>query len=139
MPWICPRPELLRQPSVLLSGGGSFCSGRSDILPIVNTGGLALAAVFVLTCVGVFRLRESQPDRPRPYPASSLLITLGAVGSLVMLLLSFLQPYWDESQRWPLEWTFLLVWGSLGVLFWFMAARIGNGISESERRTLMLE
>ena len=70
---------------------------------------------------------------------SSLLITLGAVGSLVMLVLSFLQPYWDESQRWPLEWTFLLVWGFLGVLFWFMAARIRNGISESERRILMME
>ena len=56
-----------------------------------------------------------------------------------MLVLSFLQPYWDESQRWPLEWTFLLVWGALGVLFWFMAAHIRNGISENERRVLMLD
>ena len=122
----------------VLSLFGAFL-GRSAILPIVNTGGLCLAAVFVLTCVGVFRLRKSQPDRPRPYRASSLLITLGAVGSLVMLVLSFLQPYWDESQSWPLEWTFLLVWGFLGVLFWFMAARIRKEISESERRVLMLE
>ena len=122
----------------LLSLIGAFL-GRSAILPIVNTGGLCLAAVFVLTCVGVFRLRKSQPDRPRPYRASSLLITLGALGSFVMLVLSFLQPYWDESQRWPLEWTFLLVWGALGVLFWFMAAHIRNGISENERRVLMLD
>ena len=126
-----------------------YALGRSRVLPSffgyvhpkyqTPTGGLCLAAVFVLTCVGVFRLRKSQPDRPRPYRASSLLITLGAVGSLVMLVLSFLQPYWDESQRWPLEWTFLLVWGFLGGLFWFMAAGIRNGISDSERRILMME
>ena len=122
----------------VLSLIGAFL-GRSAIVPIVKAGGLCLAAVFVLTCVGVFRLRKSQPDRPRPYRASPLLITLGALGSFVMLVLSLLQPLWDESQSWPLKWTFLLVWGFLGILFWFMAARIRNGISESERRVLMLE
>jgi hypothetical protein len=66
-------------------------------------------------------------------------VILAILGSFTILLLSLYQPYANVQDGMPLEWTFFLVWAVLGVLFWRGARGIRNGVTEDERRALMLD
>ena len=121
----------------LLSLIGAFL-GRSAILPIVNTGGLCLAAVFVLTCWACFAAQEptgSVSSLPRVLVAdhAGRPGVLRHAGPVLLSALLGRKPALAPGMD------VLSVWGFMGVLFWFMAARIRRGISESERRLLILE
>jgi basic amino acid/polyamine antiporter, APA family len=114
--------------------------GRGGILPIVNIGSTCYALAYIVTCLGVIRLRRSQPERYRPYqiPGGKYTASLAALFSFLMLLLSIYQPYADAKGSFPLEWGILLVWALLGVLFWRLARKVRTAISEVERRRLIL-
>jgi APA family basic amino acid/polyamine antiporter len=113
--------------------------GRSAIMPIVNSGSASLGLVFLLTCVGVLRLRRKQPQRVRPYRAPGLwMVIAGIAGSVLMLLIAIYLPYSAAEGRFPMEWTFILVWSAFGVVCWRAGKSIRQGISEPERRRLML-
>ena len=121
-------------------GAISAFLGRSAIIPIVNVGGTCLSIVFLLTCLGVIRLRRTRTGLHRPYRVPGGLMTayLGAIGSLVILFLSLYQPYAASAGRFPLEWLILGIWFVLGVSFWQTGSRFRTGISEQERRQLIL-
>jgi len=121
---------------------GSFAPflGRSAILPIVNVSSSCFALAFLLTCLGVIRLRRIRPEQSRPYrvPGGNLTAGLGFLSCLFMLFLSIYQPYVSSKGSFPLEWGFMLFWAILGIVFWFMARKIRVQVSEEERRSLIL-
>ncbi len=113
--------------------------GRSAITPIVNSGSASLGFVFLLTCVGVLRLRKVQPQRVRPYRVPGLwMVFAGIAGSVFMLAISVYQPYVSARGRFPLEWTFFLLWTALGLLCWRAGRKIRTRVTEVERRRLIL-
>ena len=115
--------------------------GRSAIIPIVNLASACFALGYLLICLGVIKLRRTQPEQPRPYrvPGGVVTAALAVAGALFMLFLSLYQPYVDAKGRFPLEWSCLLAWGVLGAIFWVVAKKIRGGVTEQQRRKLIIE
>lgn len=114
--------------------------GRTAILPIANIGSSCFAFAFLITSLGMLRLRLSRPRADRPYRAPGGIFTalVAAAGSLFMLLMSLYQPYAAARGRVSLEWKLLLIWLVLGTILWFGAGRIRNRTSEIDRRQLIV-
>ncbi len=129
--------------AVLLVGGvasGGLFLGRSAIIPIINVAGTCLAFAFFLTCLGVIKMRRTRPNQPRPYrvPGGTATACVAAAGALFMVCFSLYQPYLNARGTFPLEWILLLGWAIVGALFWALAHKIRDTVSESERRELIL-
>ncbi|HWB86442.1 MAG TPA: APC family permease [Bryobacteraceae bacterium] len=115
--------------------------GRGLILPIVNVTSSCFAFVFLLICMGVVKRRLKAPLLKAPYRAPGGMVTacLGCLGSLFMLVVSLYQPHAATGTgAIPAEWAILAAWSLLGLLFWFAGRGIRRGISEGERRRLIL-
>jgi len=99
--------------------------GRSAIIPIVNLASACFVLGYLLICIGVIKLRRTRPDHERPYrvPGGVVTAAFAVAGSVFMLFLSLYQPYVDAKGYFPLEWTCLLGWGVLGVVFWLVAKK----------------
>ena len=115
--------------------------GRSAIIPIINMASACFVLGYLLICVGVLKLRRTRPDEERPYrvPGGIVTAVLAVAGALFMLFLSLYQPYADAKGRFPLEWACLVAWGVLGAIFWIVAKKIRGGITEQQRRKLIIE
>ena len=129
--------------AVLLVGSVGFCAvfvGRGAIIPIVNVGATCLAGAFLLTSLGVIRMRRRDPRRHRPYsvPGGVWTAAVAVVICLGILGLSIFQPYADARGGMPLEWIFLGLWIVMGTLFWTFARRRRNELSADERRRLIV-
>ena len=103
--------------------------GRSAIIPIVNLASACFALGYLLICLGVLKLG-------RKFRVTTV---LAVAGSVFMLFLSLYQPYVDAKGRFPLEWSCFLGWGVLGAIFWVVAKRVRSGVTEQQRRKLILE
>ncbi|MEO8452098.1 MAG: APC family permease [Gemmatimonadota bacterium] len=114
--------------------------GRNGIVPIVNVGSTCSAFAYLVTCLAVLRLRRREPDRPRPYraPAGTVVATLGAVASALLLASSLYAQYTGAEGGFPLEWAVLLVWGVFGLALWRQGRAVREATSEAERRKVML-
>jgi len=129
--------------AVLFVGAVGLCAvfvGRGAIIPIVNVGATCLAGAFLLTSLGVIRMRRRDPQRPRPYavPGGVGTAAVAVVICLGILGLSIFQPYADARGGMPLEWIFLGLWIALGSLFWAFAHRRRDELSADERRRLIV-
>ena len=114
--------------------------GRAMIVPFATVGAICFATGYLLTCLGVIRLRRTQPDRPRPYRmvGGVPMATLGVLGSLFVLFMAIYQPYADAAGRFPIEWTVLIGWIVLGAIFWALARKTRLSTNEAERRVLIV-
>jgi amino acid transporter len=118
---------------------GNFL-GRSGIAPIVNVGSAAAAFAYLLTSLSVWRLRRSEPDRPRPYrmPAGLVVSILAAAGSVFLLISSFRQHWIGAQGGLPLEWVVIVVWAVIGAAMWRSSAAERVHLPVSEQRRIML-
>jgi amino acid transporter len=124
----------------IVSSIGVFL-GRGLILPIVNVTSSCFALVFLLICAGLVktRLEGTRPQAAYRVPGGVFTACLGCLGSLFMLVVSLYQPYAANGPGiFPAEWTILLTWSVMGALFWFAGHPIRRGISEKDRRQLIL-
>jgi amino acid transporter len=114
--------------------------GRNALIPIVNVGSTCLAFGYLLTCIGLIRLRRRHPDLPRPYrtPLGGLVAVVASGGAAYMLGMTLYQPLADARWSFPLEWVFILGWTVLGAAFWVAARGRRAEVSEAERARLML-
>jgi amino acid transporter len=129
--------------AVLFVGAVGFVGvfvGKKALVPIVNMGAFCFALAYLVSCLGVIKLRLSQPDRRRPYklPGGIATAATGALVALGMLLYSLYQPYVNAKGSLPLEWASILIWAVLGALFWVYARKYRNRLSEEERRRFIL-
>ena len=130
--------------AVLFVGGVGICgalAGRSALVPVINVNATCFLFAFLLTCVGVVKLRLQKPDAPRPFRVPGGIVAAGAAAVVCLALLfpvTFYQPYVAAQGAFPIEWIFLMVWAFLGVLLWFFSRKVRGSISEQERRAIML-
>ena len=116
--------------------------GRSGIAPIVNVGSAAACLAYLLTSLGVWKLRRTEPDRIRPYriPAGGVVSVLAAVGSVFLMGSSIRQQWLDAKGGIPIEWAVMAVWAAIGVVMYRAAAPARAGLTEAaQRRTIMGE
>jgi len=114
--------------------------GKNAIIPIVNMAGSCYALAFLLSCLGVIKLRLTRPEQHRPYrvPGGKLTAAVGVIASSFMLFLALYRPYIRAKGAFPIEWALIIGWSLLGLLFWGLARKIRLQVSESERRKLIL-
>jgi amino acid transporter len=114
--------------------------GRNALIPIVNLSSTCLAFGFLITCLGVVRLRGRWPLAHRPYTVPGGVVTgwIGAAGAAFSLGLSLYQPYKDANGALPLEWIVLAVWLTLGAIFWRWSGARRATMSPEERRRIIV-
>ena len=129
--------------SVLFVGSVGFVAvflGRTAILPIANLGSSCFAFAYLITSMGMLRLRVQRPQANRPYraPGGRFTAVTAVVGSLFMLVMSLYQPYAAAKGSVPLEWKLLFFWLALGIILWYGAEPIRNRSSEAECRRILM-
>ena len=114
--------------------------GRNAIVPIVNVGAVGMCVAYLVTCLGVVQMRRRRPGQSSPYrvPGGSVTALAAAAACLVLLGIAFVRPYTSGESVFPLEWIYLAVWGGLGLILWVTARDIRNGVTEEQRRNLIL-
>ncbi len=83
---------------------------------------------FAMVCVAVMMLRYKRPDLERPYktPAVYLVGTLGVGFNLALMY--FVRPS---------TWFFFLIWGSLGILVYFIYSRKHSNLNKLPEKDFM--
>ena len=114
--------------------------GKSAVVPVANVAAATIAVAYGSTCLVMIKLRRSRPDAHRPYRVrgGSVVGIMGFVGCIFLVFLALYQPWVDAKGAFPLEWTILIIWSILGILFWFFARKIRSRVSEEERYKLLL-
>lgn len=76
---------------------------------------------FAMVCVAVMLLRRRRPDLERPYktPAVYLVGTLGVLFNLFLM-----------TQVRPATWVFFLIWGSLGIIVYFLYSKKRSNLNQ---------
>jgi len=118
---------------------GNFL-GRGGIAPIVNVGAAAGSLAYLVTSLGVLRLRRTDPGRTRPYriPAGVTISALASAASLFLLISSLRQHWIDAKGSFPLEWVVILAWSVIGFLLYRQAEPARAGLSDVVQRRIAL-
>ena len=85
----------------LAAGAGLFL-GRKGLLPIVDVGAAGYALGYVVTCIGVVRMRRLDPAAPRAFrvPGGTFTATLGVIARRGKLLfLALYEPFARQRGR----------------------------------------
>jgi APA family basic amino acid/polyamine antiporter len=118
---------------------GAFL-GKGAIVPVVNVAGASIAFAYGSTCFVFIKLRLVRPSQHRPYRVPGGIFTgiFGLLSCIFMVFLALYQPYVDAKGAFPMEWTIIVIWSILGVLFWFFARKFRIQVSEKKRYRLIL-
>ncbi|MGH9348123.1 MAG: APC family permease [Vicinamibacterales bacterium] len=102
-------------------------AGREGLSPIVNAVSVSLGLAYLVTSVGVVKLRIVAPQQVRPYAIPGGLATAGAgvIGSALFLSMAVYQPYAAHPGTVPLEWWILGAWLISAAAVWMF--RRGRG------------
>ncbi|MEM1396300.1 MAG: APC family permease [Pseudomonadota bacterium] len=124
--------------SVVGGLGGLF--GKGVILPVVNTGALALSIVYAVVCFGLVKLRVSQhaPVADFRLPGGLTIPICAAVASSGVAIYSLQNAKVSTQSALPLEWVFIGAWAIIGIAFWQIARPLRSEISDADRRNLIL-
>lgn len=91
--------------------------GRMAMIFFVNAGGLSLVIAYAMVGISFLVIRKKFPEMPRPYKVKNPMIVgvLAVVFSLGLAALYF--PTMPAALR-GIEWTIILVWYVLGIVFY---------------------
>lgn len=92
--------------------------GPAALEPVIGAASIALVATLAVLCAGLLRLRRAEPNLARPYRVPQGVPAVAIVLSLVLLVLSILEPLSKPRPGVPLAWVIVAVWVAAGALFW---------------------
>jgi len=113
-----PRPALLLTTAIGL-GLGSL--GPGALIWFLNTGGLYIGVVWVVTVYAMFRVRRMTGARGDGV-LSTVLPVIGAVAAVCVILVA-LVPVTPISLRWPGEYLIVIGWLALGLVMYLLSPR----------------
>ena len=95
--------------------------GRPALVWLVDAGGLGIVTAYAFVAWSFLRLREKEPDMPRPYKVRSGLL-IGRLALVLSLGIAFLYlPVSPAALVWPYEWLIVITWILLGAFMLRMA------------------
>lgn len=109
-----PRFKTPTQSTILVGAIISIVAALTPIDKVSEMCSMGTLLAFAMVCVAVMMLRYRRPDLERPYraPAVYLVGTLGVAFNLSLM-------YFVR----PTTWYFFLLWGSLGIIVYFVYSR----------------
>ena len=120
---------------------GGICAltllGRNALVWFVNASAFGSVMAYLMVAMAFLILRKKEPDLARPFKIKygvhvAVIVTVMSVGFLLLYT-----PMGKVSLAWPQEWTLILIWLLLGVVF-FIWSRIAYGaVSPMERELLI--
>jgi APA family basic amino acid/polyamine antiporter len=90
--------------------------GRTILVWLINTGSFSVLIAFLFVAISFLKLRQTEPDMPRPYKVAHPRLVAGGAILLTLGLLAAFFPPSQSALMWPEEWLLLLVWIVLGGL-----------------------
>jgi amino acid transporter len=129
--------------AVVFSGVITFIAsllGQGAMTAFVNVGSLCIVIAFFGVSFSFLSLRQKFPEMPRPfYAPGGKFIGYFAILCTSFMLLAMISPNSPAALAWPLEWGIFSVFTLLGLIFWWLSAKIRNNTSKKERDFLILE
>ena len=113
--------------------------GKAAIIPVVESGALAFACVFLIVCLCAIRFRKSKSGRLLSFEAPGGLLTrfLAALFAFFIILYAFYAPY-ERGAGTPIEWAIFAGWSALGLIFYVAGRGARNMLSSDARRKRLL-
>jgi len=106
--------------------------GKEAMLWLVNAGGFGIVISWSLVCLSFYRLRQTEPDMPRPFKVAAGK-WIGALAFVLSLALGYLYlPGSSSALKWP-EWIIVFSWMGFGVVMYFLAKN-SYGRAEMKRK-----
>jgi amino acid transporter len=103
--------------ALLLIGALSFFAplfGRPALVWLVDAGGLGIVIAYAFVAWSFLKLRENEPEMPRPYRVANGRF-VGWAALLLSVGIGFLYlPFSPAALIWPHEWLIVLAWCALG-------------------------
>lgn len=112
--------------------------GKGVLVPVVNVTSTLFALMYAIVCFAVLRHRRASASGYR-VPGGRWLIWAATLFSVYLIVLSLIQQRMDAGNRVPAEWWLILGLGAAGWVLWLATGAARSGISENERRRIMLE
>lgn len=115
--------------------------GKSAIGLIAASSAICFAGVYIPILLGLAKLRNTQPDHPRPFkmPGGKPVFYLSALLGVLIFGIALYEPFAANNYRaLPTEWGVLLFWLLLGGIFWLASARVRATVDEKSRAFLVL-
>lgn len=104
---------------VALTSAALAVLGRGVVLPLVNLVGFSFGLMYLVVSLAFLRFRRERPDAPRPYRvAAGRFVGVAAALSAIAIIFAALREYYvAASTGFPVEWTLLLLWTVIGMMF----------------------
>jgi APA family basic amino acid/polyamine antiporter len=112
--------------------------GRQALVWFVDAGGLAAVFGYFLVTVSFLRIHRKYPHLPRPYrvPAPRMLGFLALVATVMFIFLYL--PGSPSALAWPFEWSVIILWTVLGLVFYLAGRRRLATMEPSEQARAIL-
>ncbi len=132
-----PYPALV---AIGLASAATAFLGVGAIGRLANIGGMCFAILFLTVSLALIRLRRDRPHVVRPFKVwgGMFIASFVAIAASGMLLLSIWESRPRDGALLSVEWSLLFGWGVAGLILWFPLKNIRDGISDADRKHLIL-
>jgi amino acid transporter len=115
--------------AILLIGALSVIAplfGRKALVWLVDAGGLGIVVAYATVALSFIKLRQNEPDMPRPFRVANGKVVGYAALVLAVGIIILYMPGSPAALVWPYEWVMVLAWTAIGVAF-YLWARTAHG------------
>ncbi len=118
-----PKFKTPYKSTILVGAVISIVAALTPIDKISEMCSMGTLLAFAMVCVAVMILRYKKPELERPYrtPAVYVIGTLGVLFNLFLM-----------TQVRPSTWVFFIIWGSFGILVYFLYSRSRSNLNKTE-------
>jgi amino acid transporter len=110
--------------AILLIGALSVIAplfGRNSLVWLVDAGGLGIVIAYATVTLSFIILRKKEPEMPRPFTVSHGVPVGYAALFLSLAITALYLPGSPAALIWPYEWAIVLIWTTLGLVFYLRA------------------
>ena len=112
--------------AILLIGFLSCISpffGKTILVWLIDAGSFAIGIAYGMVAWAFIRLRDKEPDMPRPFKLRHGKVVGYIALTMSMGLFTLYLPWSPSALIWPYEWAMVLGWIVLGAVFYLWASR----------------
>jgi amino acid transporter len=120
--------KVLTSRHVIALAFGAMVGWSWVLVWLINSGSFSVLIAFLFVAISFLKLRQDEPDMPRPFRVTyPRLVGGGAIVLTLGLLAAFFPPS-KSALAWPQEWLLMVVWG---LLYFYVSTKHDPQILES--------